>query len=454
MSPFLNIPVPSLTNFERFGITPASLKFKAKDVEASYQAATLRSSLDHIRFSVSAGLIMIAILGLADPFIYQHEELLYVYVIRFGILLPMGFIFLFLTARSTYFIRFKLFNSLLVTAFGAMFLPLAYRTDLTILIYNFPTVMMVSAYAFFFCGMSFQYSAMSAGTFNMLFSIAIWSIKIPLAVAFAVNMHMIVMLLLMAMAAYQRELISRQLFVSERREREALARQHEGDQRYLQWLRQLAKFLRHEVRQPVAQINSSIELVQLALDDRNPIKPHVENAAFATQQVWNLIERASHATDIEAFIRQSTPELVDLNKLLTDLVDGYRQTFSGVSFRFESRHIVLAEVDPTLVKEAVSNLLANAASFADDDSTIQVSLNRKGVYATIKVRNKGPLVDGQADELFGPFASSRLGPSSEHEGFGLYLVRLIAEHYGGTAELSNLEDASGVEATIRLPAII
>jgi signal transduction histidine kinase len=454
MPSFLNFLVPGLTNFERFGISPARLKFKARDEEADYQAVSLCSSLDHIRFSVSVGLIMIAILGIADPLIYQHEKLHYVYIIRFGILLPMGLVFLSLTARATYFIRFQLFNSLLVTAFGAMFLPLAYRTDLTVLIYNFPTVMMVSAYAFFFCGMSFQYSVLSAGTFNMLFSIAIWSTKIPIAVAFVVNMHMIVMLLLMAMAAYQRELVSRQLFVSERREREALARQHERDQRYLQWLRQLAKFLRHEVRQPVAQINSSIELAHLALDDSNPIKPHVANAAFATQQVWNLIERASHATDIEAFIRQSTPELIDLNKLLIDLVDGYRQTFSGVFFRFESLHIVLAEVDPILVKEAVSNLLANAASFAEDDSTIQVSLNRNGAYATIKVQNKGPLVDGQTDELFGPFASTRSGPSSEHEGLGLYLVRLIAEHYGGTAELSNLDDASGVEATIMLPAII
>jgi signal transduction histidine kinase len=454
MPSFLNFLVPGLTNFERFGISPASLKFKAQDEEAGYQAATLRSSLDHIRFSISVGLVMIAILGFADPLIYQHEELHYVYIIRFGILLPMGLVFLCLTARATYFLRFKLFNSLLVTAFGAMFLPLVYRTDLTILIYNFPTVMMVSTYAFFFCGMSFQYGVMSAGTFNILFSIAIWSIKIPLAVAFAVNMHMIVMLLLIAMAAYQRELVSRQLFVSERREREALARQHESDHRYLQWSRQLARFLRHEVRQPVAQINSSIELAQLALDDFNPIKPHVANAAFATRQVWNLIERASHATDIEAFIRQSTPELVDLKKLLANLVDGYQQTFSGVSFRFESRHIVLAEVDPILVKEAVSNLLANAASFSEDDSTIQVSLNQSGSYAIIKVRNKGPLLEGQADELFGLFASTRSGPSSEHEGLGLYLVRLIAEHYGGRAELSNLDDASGVEATITLPVLI
>jgi len=53
--------------------------------------------------------------------------------------------------------------------------------------------------------------------------------------------------------------------------------------------------------------------------------------------------------------------------------------------------------------------------------------------------------------LFGPFASTRSGPSSEHQGLGLYLVRLVGEHHGGKALISNLDDKSGVEAAIVLP---
>ena len=236
------------------------------------------------------------------------------------------------------------------------------------------------------------------------------------------------------------------------REREALARQHQADARNISWLRQLAGFLRHEVRQPVAQINSSVELIHLTSHD-DQLKPYIASASQGVRHVWNLIERASRATDAEAFVRQGQAQPIDLPRLLGELIGSYRQTHSGIDFRLQlpDKEPLYVSADPTLLKEAVSNLLANAASFADEESIIQVVLERDGVHAVIKVRNKGPIIQYDTEMLFGPFASTRSGPSSEHQGLGLYLVRLVAEHHGGKAIISNLDDGSGVEASIFLP---
>jgi signal transduction histidine kinase len=236
------------------------------------------------------------------------------------------------------------------------------------------------------------------------------------------------------------------------REREALAKQHQADARYISWLRQLAGFLRHEVRQPVAQINSSVELIHLTSHD-DQLKPYIASASQGVRHVWNLIERASRATDAEAFVRQGQAQPIDLTRLLGEVIGSYRQTHSGIDFRLQlpDKEPLYVSADPTLLKEAVSNLLANAASFADEESIIQVVLERDGVHAVIKVRNKGPIIQYDTEMLFGPFASTRSGPSSEHQGLGLYLVRLVAEHHGGKAIISNLDDGSGVEASIFLP---
>jgi len=163
------------------------------------------------------------------------------------------------------------------------------------------------------------------------------------------------------------------------REREALARQHQADARYISWLRQLAGFLRHEVRQPVAQINSSVELIHLTAHD-DQLKPYIASASQGVRHVWNLIERASRATDAEAFVRQGQAQPIDLPRLLRELIGSYQQTHSGIDFRLQlpDKEPVYISADPTLLKEAVSNLLANAASFADEESIIQVVLERDG----------------------------------------------------------------------------
>ena len=69
------------------------------------------------------------------------------------------------------------------------------------------------------------------------------------------------------------------------RERVLLARQLQADSRYLDWLRRLATFLRHEVRQPIAKINSSIEIIALRYQHDCTVLPHIENATLAARDV-------------------------------------------------------------------------------------------------------------------------------------------------------------------------
>jgi signal transduction histidine kinase len=332
----------------------------------------------------------------------------------------------------------------------------AYRSNALTLIYTFPGIIVATAYAFFFPGWVFRYAFVASALANAIYSLVFWTIEMPAAIGTSIGIAMTSIFLLFAVAAYQKELISRHLFVNERRERESMARRSQNDSRYLAWLRQLAEFLRHELGRPLAQISTSIECVQVENDQlmghhEDRLEGYLASALSGTRQVRNLVERASKATDFEAYVRQGQPGWIDLYTLVAEEVEAHQRSNSGHSVSLQCPVQVRVYADATLLKAAIGNLLANAGSFADEASTVEVTVDVNGSRAAIKVTNQGPQLDRDAETLFGAFASTRSDPSSDHQGLGLYLVRLIAEQHGGTAAIANLADGSGVQASILLP---
>jgi signal transduction histidine kinase len=445
--------VSGRANFEPYGIAPIGLSFRRQEQEVEYQRFILKFTVSHIRFSLVMAMVIIVLYGFIDPFIYEDRgSLTYALLVRFLIVLPAPLLMCLFTFHHRY-PAYASFTGVLGTtavSFG-FYLINSHNSNALIVIYTFPAIVMATIYAFFFVGLFFRYAVATAVLANTIYSFAIWTANLPAAMALAADISMCTILLLLAVAAYQKELISRQLFVSETREREAMVRQQQNDSRYLAWLRQLAAFLRHEVRHPVAKINSSIEVIQLACKNSDQLQPHFASAILGTQDVWNLIERASRATDAEAFVRQFQPQWTDLRHLLEEQLGAFRQSNSGIDFQLECTSSFRVYVDTTQIKEAVGNLLSNAASFANEGSLVQVACTGDAARITIGVTNRGPQVGSDTEALFGPFMSTRSGPASEHQGLGLYLVRLIAEQHGGTAAIGNLNDGSGVRASIALP---
>lgn len=261
------------------------------------------------------------------------------------------------------------------------------------------------------------------------------------------NSFMIYAVMIGLVLSYTVERLERSRYLLQRR----LEQEKRRSDGHSAWLRQLATFLRHEVRQPIAQINSSVELCAIKSQADPNLTVHLLDATRAAQHVWHLIERASRATDAEAYVRKSHPEEVDLRQLVAALVDGFRNTHSGVSFEHVGSATPQVYADPALLKEAIGNLLSNAASFADEETTVAVAVEATNGKAEVKVRNEGPLIEGDAEALFQPFTSSRSDGSDNHHGLGLYLVRLIAHRHGGKATIANSADGKGVEASLLLP---
>ncbi|WP_256664759.1 ATP-binding protein, partial [Pseudomonas sp. SZ57] len=121
-------------------------------------------------------------------------------------------------------------------------------------------------------------------------------------------------------------------------------------------------------------------------------------------------------------------------------VAGY---FEGLA---EERNLTLSThgqgtllADPILLRRALSNLVANAIRYADEDSEILMRVTAVDRHWKIDVENRGPVLpEATLARLFDRFYR---GDASRHErsdsnGLGLAIVTAIMQLHGGRVEVA------------------
>jgi signal transduction histidine kinase len=115
---------------------------------------------------------------------------------------------------------------------------------------------------------------------------------------------------------------------------------------------------------------------------------------------------------------------------------------------------VPVEADPAALETILRNLLANAAKYATGSNRVRIHVERAGREARLAVRDFGPGVTGDPQELLEPFVrgDGPLVASQPGVGLGLYLVAELAQALGGRADARNASgQGSGFEVELRLP---
>jgi dedicated sortase system histidine kinase len=235
----------------------------------------------------------------------------------------------------------------------------------------------------------------------------------------------------------------------------SLSRTLEGLREYTRYLRSLASRLSHELRTPLAMVSSSLEnLAQEDLDTRSQTYAH--RARDGAERLSRILRAMSEATRIEESIRGEEREPLELDALLRNFVDAYRDL--RPDRRFEVR---IAEGDyrmsgaPELIGQMLDKLVDNAVSFSPRDGWIRLGLRRLPESLEVTVANQGPaLPEEMSERLFDSLVSVREpatgGDGTPHLGLGLYVVRLVAEMHGGDVRAANLPNAEGVVFTVTL----
>jgi len=214
----------------------------------------------------------------------------------------------------------------------------------------------------------------------------------------------------------------------------------------------------HELRSPLAVLRGELELA--ARPGRSPaeLTAAVGTAAEEADRLARitndlLVLARGDAGRLE--LRLTETDLRDLLGRSAALADS-RLEAAGVTCRVDVPAGGRAHVDPDRVRQAVDNLLANAARFAPAGSAIVIAAREDGPDLRIEVSDEGPgFPDAFLPHAFERFRRPDGGRSRDDggAGLGLAIVQAICTAHGGQATACN-KPAGGAVVTMRFPGAI
>ena len=224
---------------------------------------------------------------------------------------------------------------------------------------------------------------------------------------------------------------------------------------YTGYLRTLAGKLAHEIRTPLTIIRSSLENLEsegrLVARTR---KVYISRAREGSERLGAILTAMGAATRVEEAIAHSERQRFDLGgagprggRCLWRRVPA-----AAVRLRGPDEAVEITGA-PDLIVQMLDKLIDNAVDFSADGATITVSSAQRTPPAP---RCRWPIPGRLCRPKPPPACSNRCGSRASradkrpHFGLGLYIVRLIAEFHGGSAQAANLPDNSGAVFTVRL----
>jgi two-component system sensor histidine kinase PilS (NtrC family) len=214
-------------------------------------------------------------------------------------------------------------------------------------------------------------------------------------------------------------------------------------------LGKMAARIAHEVRNPLSAIAGAVHILKDAVqgdeDDARLLKIVVHEAERLEGLIAELLDFARPRP-----LQRVDVDVVDLCREAAEVV---RQdpALEGKEVALRLPEATLAgELDPDRIRQALWNLLRNAAEVTPAGGTIVLALRMSddGQAIEMDVTDQGPGVpEEDRERVFDPFYTTK----ERGTGIGLAVVRRVAERHGGSVALLAAAEGQGSTFCLRLP---
>jgi signal transduction histidine kinase len=212
--------------------------------------------------------------------------------------------------------------------------------------------------------------------------------------------------------------------------------------------------LSHELRHPLAPIQTGLQVLRRSLSS-DPIAARAcDIIKRQTEHLARLVDDLLDVTRISRGKIELQRARVDLGEVVRWTCDDHRSLFERVTLTL---HLELppgpiwVDVDATRVSQVVVNLLHNAAKFTPAGGNVTVEVAVRGGRAKISVRDTGVGMEtGEVERMFEPFAQAEQGAQGGL-GLGLALAKGLVELHGGSIRARSEGPGCGSEFVVSLP---
>ena len=235
--------------------------------------------------------------------------------------------------------------------------------------------------------------------------------------------------------------------ISDRKAAEAAPQ--EADRRKDEFLATLA----HELRNPLAPIRSSAELMRLVAPQDALLQRHTDLISRQVEHLARMIDDLMDVSRISLDKLELRLAPLDLRDVVHAAVENAQSALQAG--RHELRIVIPDEPvrvvgDEVRLVQVLLNLLTNAARYSDDGRPVTLSVAREDGQAVLRVRDQGVgIAPDQLQRVFEMFYQG--GQSGGGLGIGLSLVQRLAQLHGGSVEARSEGPGRGSEFVARLP---
>ena len=206
-------------------------------------------------------------------------------------------------------------------------------------------------------------------------------------------------------------------------------------------IRDVSNSIAHDLRTPLAELRSRLEELSLTRPGVEETYAEIDAAVADVDRVIRIFNALLRLAEIDTGTRRAGFVQVNANELAAEVVEFYSPAaeLKEVSLSFTCAGPVLVSGDPTLLAQAVGNLVDNALKYAGERGSVKVEVqHRNDGVVEICVADDGPgIPDSEKPKVTQRFYRGDLSRGTPGVGLGLSLVQAVATLHGGSLELTD-----------------